>query len=46
MKSAKSFHLFYRYYSIEFELLEVSGKTVLGVTYWQVACSALASFVT
>lgn len=29
----------FRYYSIEFELLEVSGKTVLGVTYWQVLVS-------
>jgi len=30
--------LFYnvlKYYSVEFELLEVSGKTVLGVSYWE-----------
>ena len=26
-----------RYYSIEFELLEVSGKTVMGATYMQVS---------
>ena len=25
-----------RYYSVEFELLEVSGKTVMGTTYLQV----------
>jgi hypothetical protein len=31
---------FKRYYSIEFELMEVSGKTVLGVTYWQAFSSS------
>jgi len=29
------FYFVLRYYSIEFELLEVSGKTVLGVSYWE-----------
>jgi len=32
-----------RYYSVEFELLEVSGKTVMGTTYLQVYISTYAS---
>jgi len=32
-----------RYYSVEFELLEVSGKTVMGTTYLQVYISTCAS---
>ena len=30
-----------RYYSVEFELLEVSGKTVMGATYIQVSCACV-----
>lgn len=38
--TAVLFYFVLRYYSIEFELLEVSGKTVLGVTYWQAFSSS------